>query len=180
MKGSTRSVVIRRGRRTQQERKRERESSESEENRVVGGGEGDAAETGRKEGTKRKKEEKREKRPGRSIAFALSGRRVDVIIYDVVNSDAKLRVACARARAFIPLAINLYPRARWSPHKYGLRKCVSLQSHLSSRRNNRFPRDLLSSCTDVDSPRARVRASFVAVARKMGTPVSASARDYFS
>lgn len=30
---------------------------------------------------------------------------------------------------------------RWRPHKYGLRKCVSLQSHLSSRRNNRFPRE---------------------------------------
>lgn len=35
---------------------------------------------------------------------------VDVIIYDVVNSRrTKLGVACARARALIPLAINLYP-----------------------------------------------------------------------
>lgn len=46
---------------------------------------------------RQRRKEKTAKRPGRSIAFVLSGRRVDVIIYDVVNSEAKLFVTRVHA-----------------------------------------------------------------------------------
>jgi len=86
----------------------------------------------KKEARKGGKKKRAKRALGRSIAFALSRHRADVIIYDVVNSDARDARVYARTR-IIPLSPLIFiPRARWRPHKYGLRKCVSVQSHLSS------------------------------------------------
>lgn len=50
------------------------------------------------EGTKSEKRKYKKRAKRRSIAFALSRCRVDVIIYDVVNSsDARARIARVRA-----------------------------------------------------------------------------------